>query len=193
MSCDMTVGRLFRGETTLDAFSGYLDELFNAADGKKCLSVFYAQHLLKEEGVYLGLSLPDDFRVGGWEQGRVFNSGYEVRWRVQEDKASLLLLTEQSTIPADCSTLSGCLKDTGAAYEVQEEGVAHLLVGVYYPQRGFFAQAGICREFRYLSGDELSLSNAGPVAAVCGKDYLRDGRVILTRFTRISLVREATR
>ncbi|MEW6574341.1 MAG: hypothetical protein AB1374_12010 [Bacillota bacterium] len=179
-------GCLLRGESRrIDDFTEKLKKFLSHYSG-----CFYAQHIFKdgEQGVYIAAALPKDFGMDGWEQGRVFNDGFELRWQRSGELVRLLLLFErqEESLPDFCTweeRFGFHFKAGIYIYEV--EPTRHLLVGSYYPGRNFFAEAGIPRKFIY-PGLTAGLRQ-GTRAVLEGKNYRRRGRVVLTRFTHFAV------
>lgn len=154
-------------------------------------ATFYAQHSLKasDKGVCITASLPTSFALSDWEQGRVLNDEFELRWHVVGDVVHLVLLTEQDDKTTACAALCEW-KPIETNYEVAP--TQHMLVGTFYRRDGdwFFAEAGVPRAFRY-PVDTKGLTNRYRAHAILnGKHYRHGGRTVLTRFTHLSVEHE---
>jgi hypothetical protein len=179
-------GCSFQGEASATDFTNWLVQFF-----VEPRAAFYTQHSLKqrESGVCIAGALPASFALNDWEQGRVFNDGFELRWHVQDNGVSLLLLTEQEVPPAVCEAL--CVWQQSDDYEVAS--TRHMLVGTFYRQQEcewFFAEASVPRPFRY-PVDTAGLTSRDRAHAILhGKHYRRGGRTVLTRFTHFGVERQ---
>jgi hypothetical protein len=143
-----------------------------------------------KNGVCIAATLPANFALSEWEQGRVFNVEFELRWHVHWDAVCLLLLAEQEAAPPLCTGLCTWQK-SDISYDTAS--TKHMLVGTFYRgQDGewFFAEASVPRAFNY-PVDTDGLTNRDHAHAVLhGKHYRYGGRTVLTRFTHFSVERE---
>jgi hypothetical protein len=179
-------GHAFRGEASVANFTNWLTQFL--AEPR---ATFYVQHSLKasDKGVCITASLPTSFALTDWEQGRVFNDEFELRWLMVGDVVYLLLLTERDDKTAAYVALCEW-QPIETDYEVTL--TQHILVGAFYRRDGdwFFAEAGVPRAFRYPL-DTKGLTNHDRAHAVLnGKHYRRGGRTVLTRFTHLSVEHE---
>jgi len=179
-------GHSFRGKASATDLMDWLALFFAESQ-----AVFYSQHSLKrgKHGVSIVATLPTDFVLSDWEQGRVFNSEFELRWHVQGEKVNLLLLAEQQTSIAACEALC-TWQPSGTDYEVAS--TRHMLVGTFYRRQDgewFFAQASVPCLFHY-PVDVTRLTTRDRAHAILhGKYYRHGGGIQLTRFTHFSVER----
>jgi len=171
-------GRSFVGRSNTIDFTNWLAQLFSEMG-----AAFYSQHPLKrgEQGVCIAAKLPVDFTLTDWEQGRVFNEEFELRWHLHDDTVALLLLTEQENKNVACADLCDW-QESDVCYTATP--MQQMLVGTFYRRDGdgFFAEAAVPRAFRYPFGKNV-IPQMRSHAILHGKHYRRNSRTVLTRFT----------
>lgn len=177
---DQSVGRAFQG--SIEDAGQLAAALARAAEYPSL--VVYAEHPLRAgaAGLFIGKATPaaGTFDLGEWRSGRVFCPALEIRWHVEPDGVSLLLLIEAGVLPKDVAEI--CPWE--AAEEYRTRPMRHLLSGVAYRRgdRTFFAEAAVPRIFAY----PVQAAH-GSRAVLHGRYYTQSVRTVLTRFTHFAV------